>query len=648
MTAIGQDLTKLYLSWRVTIASRLAIARTKPTLSGGTLRLRVLATTDLHCRIWPHDYDSNRAQPGLGLAATATLIHQARAEVDNCLLLDNGDFLQGTALADLYADPRTATQPHPMVAAMNALDYDAGNLGNHDFNYGLPALTAALSGAQFPVICANLVRTLGATAARDTPFVPPYVLLDRRMRATDGSLHDLRIGIIGAAPPQTVMWDATRLEGQIAARGIVAAIAAHLPDLRAAGADLVIALCHSGLGRMDAADGAEDASLALAALDGLDVIIAGHSHRLLPGPSYDGCPGVDARHGRLLEKPAVMAGSFGAHLGLIDLDLTRTPDGWRPVSARSRLRSVADTPQTPDPAVLALTRAAHSATCRATRAGIGETRSRLHTVFALMAASPALAFVASAQIWRARQLLDAAARTDLPILSAVAPFKAGGHAGPDAYTDIPPGPLSIGHMTELSPFPNQICVVEVTGRALRDWLDRASAIFRTVPPGARDAPLLIPDAAGYNFDVIHGLTYNIDLSVPARYSPLQGRLVAPDMPSRIRDLCHLGRRVSDTDRFAVATNTYRAAGGGAFDMATAALPLAAAPESLRDSLSAYVRAASPIAPNSGPVWNFSPLGATAVFEGRATGLPPEDSDPTRRIDLLSPDPTGFGRYRLHL
>ena len=101
--------------------------------------LRILATTDLHMNILPYDYVADAPSPRQGFAHTARLIHQARAEAANTLLLDNGDFLHGSPVGDVLAQTNGADpirEIHPIVAAMRALDYDAVTLGNHDFDHG--------------------------------------------------------------------------------------------------------------------------------------------------------------------------------------------------------------------------------------------------------------------------------------------------------------------------------------------------------------------------------------------------------------------------------------------------------------------------------------------------------------------------------
>jgi 2',3'-cyclic-nucleotide 2'-phosphodiesterase/3'-nucleotidase len=109
------------------------------------LRLRLLGLTDLHANLYPYDYYRDCPDDSVGLARAASLVAEARREAPNCLLFDDGDILQGTPLGDLAAEAMIAhpRAVHPVIAAMNTLDYAVATLGNHDFNYGLEALERA-------------------------------------------------------------------------------------------------------------------------------------------------------------------------------------------------------------------------------------------------------------------------------------------------------------------------------------------------------------------------------------------------------------------------------------------------------------------------------------------------------------------------
>ena len=285
--------------------------------------LRIMETTDLHVHVFPYDYYGDRPVDTVGLSRTAALIQAVRDESTNSLLLDNGDFLQGNPMGDYIAYERGMSEGdmHPIVSAMNVLGYQGSTLGNHEFNYGLDFLMNTVSGATFPVISANVVREMGAGPREDVTLVPPYAIFDHQVTDGAGETHEIRIGLIGFVPPQIMNWDRQHLEGNVQARDIVETARAYVPQMREEGADLIIALSHSGIGEADHVDGQENASIPLAAVEGIDAILTGHHHRVFPGPDYAEAAGVDADTGTIMGKPATMGGFWGSHMGLIDLML---------------------------------------------------------------------------------------------------------------------------------------------------------------------------------------------------------------------------------------------------------------------------------------------------------------------------------------
>src|SRR3984885_13099681 len=558
----------------------------EPQLAGSKPRLglRLLGLTDLHANLYPYDYYRDCPDDSVGLARAASLVAQARSEAPNCLLFDNGDILQGTPLGDLVAEAIAADPSaiHPVIAAMNTLDYAVATLGNHDFNYGLEALERAYAQARFPVVCCNVRKSDGS------PWFPPSVVIERAFIDTSGTPRRIKVGVIGVAPPQIARWDEAHVRGRLTTIDIVEAARAELAGLRSR-VDLVVALCHSGISRLASTLGEENAGQDLAKLDGVDALFLGHQHLLLPGEDFIGLPGVDAERGTIHGKPAVMAGLWGSQLGLIDLRLEMAT-GWRVVEAQVEVRPIARRDEDgraialveSDPSVLEAAKTAHEATLRHIRTPIGKLAIRLQTYFALIGDSSTVDLVNAAQRAYAASLV--AARADLaslPLLSAAAPFKCGGRSGPYAYTDIAAGPLAIKDVADVYPYPNSLRVVEVDGAVLREWLERSASIFRRIDPDGRDEqPLLGPAFAAYNFDVIDGFEYLIDVTQSARYDE-SGALVAPGA-HRIHDLTFKGARVDPNQPFLVVTNNYRASGGGGFPGCDGTSVVIEAPDANRD------------------------------------------------------------------
>lgn len=615
--------------------------------------LRIIETTDLHMHLFPYDYYAARRSATHGLAHAAGMIAQLRAISPNLLLFDNGDFLQGSPLGDYVASARRIgpADLHPAIAAMNRMRYDAVTLGNHEFNYGLGFLERALNGANFPVVTANVLRSRGVDPRKDRTLLPPYVLLDRVLLDRAGRSHPLRVGVIGLVPPQTAVWDRAHLEGRVVVRDMVETAAAWVPEMREAGADLVVALAHTGIGAAEASEGMENAAVPLAGLAGIDVLLAGHAHLVFPSPRYAAYPGVDVAAGTIRGKPAVMAGCYGSHLGIIDVRLRREGRGWRMVASKSEARALAERrpngmlrARAPSQtAILAESRSLHAATRRFMAVVVGRSAERLCSHFALVSDTAALRLIGAAVTdYTARTLKDGP-YAGLPVLAAVAPFKAGGRGGPTNFTDIPPGPLARRHVADLYSFTNTLRAVRVTGAGLREWLERSAAIYRPVRPGSHEEVLIDPDFPSYNFDMILGLTYRIAPCLPARFDAA-GNLLSREA-GRILDLHYQGRPVKAEDVFVVATNSYRTATWRADPACPGPKIVLATEESVRDILSRWIKG------QDGPItvpaagWSLAlPPGAAVLFDTSAMADPSALS--SIKAIRLGPAPGGFARFRL--
>lgn len=611
-------------------------------LNPGETHLRLLQTTDVHVNLLPYNYFADKPDPQIGLSQLSSLIRAARQETPNTLLLETGDFLQGTPLGDLFAEKHPQGGPdHPALTMMNTLGYDAGTLGNHEFNYGIPFLQEVLKGASFPFVLANAAHQQGDRPELDDTLLPPFTILDREVSDATGDLHRIKIGVIGFVPPQIAIWDRRHLEGKLHLRSITQAARAFVPLLRQAGADLVIALNHSGIGAPEDIAFQENASIPLAAVDGIDVVLCGHQHGRFPGPQYAGIEGVDAQKGTLHGKPAVMAGFWGSDLGVIDLALARDTDGsWQIRHHRSFLQPI---PQEPDTDLPSDLHNNHAETLTHIRTTVANTRQPLNTYFTFLGYDLATRAVAMAQLDAARHKLGA---SGLPILSAAAPFRAGGHAGPRNFTDVPAGPLTLRGIADLYLFPNTLSVLRVTGAQIKDWLERAAGKFLQIRPDQPDQTLLNASFPSYHFDIILGLDYEIDLTQPARFS-VAGALTNP-AAHRIHNLRHDGQPLRDDQQFLIATNSYRAGGGGAFAGIPPGELALSTPDEIRSVLIDWMRKQPDVDITPSLNWRFAPVPGASVLLHSAPKAQRHLSDIPLPLTDLGLDEDGFALYRMSL
>ncbi|MCC0071538.1 MAG: bifunctional 2',3'-cyclic-nucleotide 2'-phosphodiesterase/3'-nucleotidase [Rhodobacteraceae bacterium] len=619
--------------------------------------LRIMETTDLHVHVFPYDYYADKPVDTVGLSRTASLIEAVRAEATNAMLVDNGDFLQGNPMGDYIAYERGMKDGdlHPIIQAMNTLGFDASTLGNHEFNYGLDFLMKSLAGASFPIVSANVVKSLGASPREDETLVTPYIILDREVTDGAGEKHPIRVGLIGFVPPQIMNWDRKHLEGKVQTRDIVTTAQSWVPQMLEEGCDIIVALSHSGIGAAEHTEGMENASTPLARVDGVDALMTGHSHLVFPSSTFDGFAEVDVATGTISGKPAVMGGFWGSHMGLIDLLLERDGNRWkvisstseaRPISQRNEDRSI--TALVEDvPTVLASVQKEHEETLAYVRRAVGRTSAPLYSYFALVADDPSVQIVSQAQTWYIAEMLKGTEYEALPLLSAAAPFKAGGRGGPDYYTDVAPGDVAIKNVADLYLYPNTIRAVKVTGQQLKDWLERSAGMFNQVESGKADQVLLNPDFPSYNFDVIDGVTYEIDLSQPSKYGP-KGEDLNPGA-NRIANLMYQGQPVDPAAEFVVATNNYRAGGGGDFPGAKGDTIIFEGPDTNRDIIVRYIVEQGTINPTADGNWRFRALPGTSVLFDTGPKAADHLADlTTLAIEPAGDGPDGFARFRIML
>ena len=624
--------------------------------------LRIMETTDLHVHLHPYDYYADCPNPDLGLSRLAELIDQARASAPNCLLFDNGDFLQGTPMGDFFAYDRRlrAGDVHPVVASMNALRYDAITLGNHEFSYGLDFLMQSIAPAEFPVVSANVLRRAAGQARYDTHLFKPYQLLRRQVTDRAGRAHPICIGVIGVAPAQITLWERQHLEGRLQTRDMVEAVRAWVPEMREAGADLVVLLAHSGIGAPRHRENMENAVFPLAGIDGVDLILCGHTHQVFPSPVFANIPGIDLARGTVLGKPTVMSGFHGSHLGLIDLTLTRTGRVWEVQDARVHTQALRDAAITCPPsaagmlqapmlsaAVRRIVQPAHDAVMQNIRRPIGMTETPINSFFVYLGRSAATALVAAAQSDFVSRHLPQGPYDGLPLLSSVSPCKAGGLGGPRNYTHIEAGPLTLGALADLYVFPNRIAALKLRGADLIGWLERAASAYVQIRPGADQQPLMNPDYPSYNFEIIYGLDYEIDLSAPARFGP-DGGVIAPSA-SRIRNVLWQGRPVQQEAEFILCTNNFRAQGAGGFAGTGSDRFALEHPAMIRDILHKYVTRLSPLSVSAqAPFRLLAGKGSGAVLKTSAAAQAHLDEIADFAPEVMGTESSGFMQVRLTL
>jgi 2',3'-cyclic-nucleotide 2'-phosphodiesterase / 3'-nucleotidase / 5'-nucleotidase len=599
--------------------------------SESTVKLRFLETTDLHDNVMDYDYYKDAPTIDYGLDRTAKLITQARTESKNTMLFDAGDLLQGNPMADYVARVKKLGEDevHPMFKAMDILKYDAGIVGNHEFNYGLPFLDNALEEAPYKVVNANIYD-----AETGENYFKPYEIIEKKVVDESGVEQTINVGVIGFAPPQILQWDKDNLQGKVTVKGIVETAEKFIPKMKEEGADVIVAIAHSGcdVAAPNTAE-AENAVYSLSKVSGIDALLFGHAHLNFPGDgSFTGKDGIDNTDGHINNVPAMEAGFWGNNLGVMDLELQKDADGkWQVTNSKAALRPLTKTlpdktkvalVDGPDQEIVDAVKDAHEGTLEYVRGKIGETTSAMSSYFSRVMDDPTIQIVNNAQSDYVKNWIktNKPELADIPVISAGAPFKAG-RQGTSDYTNIVKGDLSIKSANDLYLYNNTLKAVELTGAEVKEWLEMSASQFNQIDPKKADAQELIDYGfQPYNFDVIDGVKYDIDVTKPARYDYLTGDVKDASTHRIINFTDMNGNPIDPAQKFIVATNNYRASGGGNFPGTKGgnAKIVVDSPYENRQILMDYIKAKGSVDPTADNNWKIARVGGAAKLVFRSS------------------------------
>ncbi|MDA1910083.1 bifunctional 2',3'-cyclic-nucleotide 2'-phosphodiesterase/3'-nucleotidase [Bacillus cereus] len=618
-----------------------------------TVNLRILETSDIHVNLMNYDYYQTKTDNKVGLVQTATLVNKAREEVKNSVLFDDGDALQGTPLGDYVAnkikdkDPKNPVDPnyvHPLYRVMNLMKYDVISLGNHEFNYGLDYLKEVTSKTKIPVINSNVYIDDhdGNDENDEHYFDRPYHILEKEVVDEAGQKQIVKIGVMGFVPPQIMNWDKANLEGQVKAKDIVETAKKMVPKMKAEGADVIVALAHSGVDKSGYNVGMENASYYLTEVPDVDAVLMGHSHTEV----QDIFNGV----------PVVMPGVFGSNLGIIDMQLKKVNGKWEVQKDQSKpqLRPIANSKGTPlvesDQKLVNEIKDEHEKTIEYVNTHVGETKAPINSYFSLVQDDPSVQIVTNAQKWYVEQELkkpEYEKIKDIPVLSAGAPFKAGGRNGATYYTDIPAGTLAIKNVADLYVYPNTLYAVKVNGAQVKEWLEMSAGQFNQIDPKkTEEQPLVNIGYPTYNFDILDGLKYEIDVTQPAKYDK-DGKVVNANA-NRIVNMTYEGKPVADKQEFIVATNNYRGS-SQTFPGVSKGEVVYQSQDETRQIIVKYMQKIKDIDPAADQNWTFKPIVAdklNTTFDSSPNAQKYIKKD--GKISYVGPSENEFAKYAIDI
>lgn len=487
-----------------------------------TTHLVIVATTDVHGHATAWDYLADAPFPG-GLARAATVVDSLRANYPGqVVLVDAGDLIQGDPFAAYFAR-EAPRDPHPILDAMGGMSYDAATPGNHEFNWGVPFMQRALNGAAFPYVSANIYALPG-----DTLMFPAWTVVQR---------GGVRVAITGFTTPGVMVWDRDLVRNRARVARVRAAAARVLRQVESR-SDFTIALIHSGLGGSSSYDttgvGPENAAEELAAGPVRpDLVVVGHSHREIADTVINGVHFVQPRN-------------FAQSLSVVHVTLSREVDGWKPIRVRAQLIPLRNVP--PAEAITRRLAAAHDAVRRFVAVPVGAATAAMPATTARAEPSALVNYINEVERRRAGTEL-----ASTPVFNTRAGF--------------PQGDITLAQVAAVYPYENTLIGIRVTGAQLKAYLEQSARYFTVDERGRIGINDSIP---GYNYDIVSGAEYAIDLRLPPG--------------DRIRGLSVRGRPVHPEDQFTLALNSYRAGGGGGFSMLAGAPVIYNKGENLRELL----------------------------------------------------------------
>ncbi|HAS6261553.1 TPA: 2',3'-cyclic-nucleotide 2'-phosphodiesterase [Vibrio vulnificus] len=625
-----------------------------------TIKLRIIETTDIHTNVMDYDYYKDKPSQQIGLTRAATLVKQARGEVVNSVLVDNGDLIQGSPMGDyMAAKGIKAGEVHPVYKAMNQLSYDVGNIGNHEFNYGLEFLAETINDADFPYVSANVFDK-----KTGKHYFKPYIIKDHTFKDVNGEEHTIKVGYIGFVPPQIMVWDKKNLEGKVFAKDIKATAEELVPQMKKEGADVIVAIPHSGVSSDPYKIGAENSVYYLSEVDGIDAIAFGHSHAVFPGKGFDNIQGVDNQAGTINGVAAVMPGRWGSHVGVIDLELQQKQGKWTVVKGQTEARPIFDkTTKKPlvdaDAAMVKALEADHKGTREFVNQPIGKANDVMYSFLALVQDDPTVQIVNLAQKDYVERFIQGDPDlAGLPVLSAAAPFKAGGRKNdPANFTEVESGQLTFRNAADLYLYPNTLVAMKVTGHEVKEWLECSAGQFKQIDVSST-APQSLIDWDGfrtYNFDVIDGVNYQIDVTKPAKYDG-DCKVINADS-ERVIGLTYQGKPIDVKQTFIIATNNYRAY-SNKFPGTGSEFVAFDSPDENRTVVANYISRVSQekgeVTPSADNNWTFAPIKSDKALDIRFETSPSDKAAQFIKekgiypMKQIATDDVGFAVYQLDL
>lgn len=534
-----------------------------------TFDIRVIGTTDIHGQLSSTDYELNVDRTIGGLARVADLIKQTKKELpsENTITVDTGDTLFDYTTEYIHSEYSDEIQP--IYKAMALIGYDAISLGNHDFDYGYEYILKQLKGTGLMDI--TIVSNVTDSKTGEHPFLE-NMLITREVKTSKGNKVEVKIGIIGQTIP-TLTGKTHSYVGILNGEDMVTNARTQAAKLKEMGADIIIAVSHTGIGPVNPEPSFKNVAYALTLIDDIDVVVAGHEHNLFPTndmtSAYYNLPGVDRKTFLINGKNVIMAGDRGSAIGVVDLTLEVRNQGFRIIDRSSELRAVTKSNTKEDPRIVSLFGDLEKELKQYTTEVIGkvEKNELIQNYFGLLGDNAAIQLLNDSKISYALDYVinNATEYRDYPIIAA-STYESFGTGSVDNFVSID-DKITESDLAELQSYNSYLYVYTITGKQLREWLEWSASAYETTLLSRNWSDKTITSLmkeTGYkslireewlddwsSFYIFDGIEYVINPNVEPRYDISGNRI---SLNSRVKSITHNGKEVVDDTKLIIATN----------------------------------------------------------------------------------------------
>lgn len=460
----------------------------------------LLQTSDVHGRIYAYDYAVDSVDKATGFAKLKTLIDQERAIDPDALLIDCGDTIQDNS-AELF----NHMPVHPMVEAMNKMDYDVWTLGNHEFNFGLDVIEKNIAAFNGAVLASNIYKE-----GTNDRYVKPYEIFE---------VKGVRVAVVGMIPPCIPVWEASAPEHfkGLEFKSVLEETKKVIKELDGK-YDVLVGAYHIG---PDGEHGYEGVREVANAVPEFDVILCGHAHSTIN----------EVVNGVQIIEP----GRYGSALAKVNVDLVKENDKWVVKKVVANNIDTKEVEESKD--ILDAFKYVHDKSVSEANTIVGKItadfikRPDYITGEDKITTMPTSQLEDTAVIDFINEVQSYYSKAEI---SSAALFNFG--------SNLKKGDFKKKDVAYIYKYNNTLVGLNITGENLKNYMEWSASYYNKYTPGDITVSFN-PDVRGYNYDMLSGVDYEIDLT--------------KEVGKRVVNIKVDGKKLDPKKTYKLAVNNYR-------------------------------------------------------------------------------------------